>query len=47
MLDLPVAHLCDDEEPEERSGQDRAVEVLSAVPEAHSSPGDEIIDKAQ
>jgi hypothetical protein len=43
VLDLPVAHVFDDEEPEERSRPDRAFEVLPALPEAHSASGDEII----
>jgi len=42
VLDLPVAHVLDDQEPEERSGPARAVEVLSAVPQAHGAPGDSI-----
>jgi hypothetical protein len=40
VLDLPVAHVFDDEEPEERPGPHRAIEVLPALPETHVAPGD-------
>jgi hypothetical protein len=39
VLDLPVAHIRDDEESEERSGPDRAIEVLPTLPETHRAPG--------
>jgi len=40
VLDLPVAHIRDDEEPEERPGPHRAVEVLPTLSETHVAPGD-------